>query len=425
MRTSEDEIFQLMQRQGRLVSIILDFGKELILAGEETWRAQETLREIFDAYAFVSCDLYVTSACIETTVVTGDGRIYTQIKNVGSKSLNVERLYRLNKLSEEIIARKMGVNMFREKLDEIKALPGISKHITIIASVMAASGFAVYYKGGGIDALIAAVSAVAIALLGITIGKKENNPLIYNAMAAFVMEMIILNIVYFTGSGHVDSITNGAMLLLVSGLGITNGIKDIMHRNTVSGLNDITHSMLGAAGIAAGISLALFLFSSVAEQNFDLQPGVTSTLDQFISCVIGCAGFSFLSGAKGRVIVLAMTGSALTCALYLLINDPAGTNYFYATMAAACFVALYGNVVSALSGIPSTVFLLTSVFPLIPGSALYYTVYGGIFRNNEMFHEYGRRLILVCGAIALGYIIIEALYKYTSMIKTALRKGKG
>ena len=38
------------------------------------------------------------------------------------------------------------------------------------------------------------------------------------------------------------------------------------------------------------------------------------------------------------------------------------------------------------------------------------------------YHEYGRRIFLVCIAISLGYIIVEVLYKYSKVITKKRRR---
>ena len=68
---------------------------------------------------------------------------------------------------------------------------------------------------------------------------------------------------YFGLAHHVGSITTGVVMLLVSALGTTNGIRDMLHRDILSGILNVTNSILGATGIAAGIVVSLMIFKGI------------------------------------------------------------------------------------------------------------------------------------------------------------------
>ena len=415
-----------VKKEGRLLSIILDYGKELLMAGEEVWRVEETLSEICEAYAYKKHEIWVVSSCIQATVQTNDGRIYTQIRSVPGDRFDVDRLCRLKELSEEICTRRMGVDTFRTRLDEILEVPTVPRKVKYLASAMAVSGFAVFFDGDAVDVVIAGVIALIMAVLGENIGRRESNPLIYNSIVAFVMELLTIFSIMADVGHHSDTITSAALLLLISGLGITNGIKDVMHRNTLSGLSTIANAILGAAGIAIGISLAMYLFRDVFYQHLEMQDLIADPLLQILSCTIGCMGFAIMFNAKGRIMVYSGIGAAATWVIYLLVSTRLGADYFVSTIVASCFVAFYANALTKIKKIPAAALLITCVFPLVPGSTLYFTVYATILNQTAMLSEQSRKLMLICIAIALGYIIIEVLYRNSQAIKNAIvRKLRG
>ena len=60
----------------------------------------------------------------------------------------------------------------------------------------------------------------------------------------------------------------GIVMLLISGLSTTNGIREVLQRDFISGSINIMNSILGAAGIACGTALAMLLLDGVAAEGY-------------------------------------------------------------------------------------------------------------------------------------------------------------
>ena len=54
---------------------------------------------------------------------------------------------------------------------------------------------------------------------------------------------------------------------------------------------------------------------------------------------------------------------------------------------------------------PSTVFIVTGIFPLVPGAGIYHTAYALVLRDMEAFTLRGMQTLALAGAIALGILI--------------------
>lgn len=80
---------------------------------------------------------------------------------------------------------------------------------------------------------------------------------------------------------------------------------------------------------------------------------------------------------------------------------------------------------SRVNKAPSTIFLTASVFPLIPGSNLYYMMYGAVIRDMDMVFSETLVLLSTCLAIAFGFIIVDAAARYiTSALQHDYRFSK-
>ena len=135
---------------------------------------------------------------------------------------------------------------------------------------MGGTGFAVFFGSNTKDALVAAVVSILIVYVGDLLSEREDNLMVYNTLMAFMGELIIILASRVGLADHPDRIMIGIVMLLISGLSTTNGIRDILQSDFISGFLHIMSSMLGAAGIAFGIAIALLMFHEGTTDTFIL-----------------------------------------------------------------------------------------------------------------------------------------------------------
>lgn len=408
---------------GNLLSAILDLGKAMITCGGEIWRVKETLGMMFDTYCFKEYDVLVMSNGIHATAKTWDGRIYTQVRQLEGTSYDLDKLERLFSLANEIQEKPLGVDRLKERVYEILDSPGIPMWKGFVGSIIGACGFCLFYNGDINDVIAAGLTAVIVYYISKQSMKVLRNILTANVFAAFAMELIILLMVQIGVAHHAGPVSIANIFLLISGLGFTSGVKNLVYGDVISGIIDTSFSVLGAIGIALGITIAMFVVSG-EETGVQVQPLVSGHLMQIISCTVGCTGFAILFGAKGRTIIFSAIGAAINWIIFLLTFNGSIDGLFAAILAGAAFVAFYSAVLERAVNIPSIVILTACIFPLIPGSDLYYTVMGAIAHDYDLFQIHGRMLLLICIGISLGFIIVDVGQKYLHLFESKVDKYK-
>lgn len=249
--------------QEKILQGLLDIGEEMLKSGAEIKRVEESMYRMCAAYGFRRINVWVISSNIQATVETVDGKIITQIRHIPLGGANMDRLDYLNNLSRYVCSFKPNKETLDAKLREVLNRRQQPVWITVLAGIMGGAGFGVFFNCDVKDTIIAALASTIVVLLGLSLGKVEKNPMIYNAILAFIAETFIVWSVYFGLAHHVGSITTGVVMLLVSALGTTNGIRDMLHRDILSGILNVTNSILGATGIAAGIVVSLMIFKGI------------------------------------------------------------------------------------------------------------------------------------------------------------------
>ena len=399
----------------KILQGILDIGEAMLKSGAENFRIEDSLYRMCRSYGFTRYDVFVIPSNIQITIETPDGEILTQIRHIETVSTDFDLLHHLNKLSRYVCAHTPNEKELHQKyLDTMNRIP---QHpaIQYVATVMGGIGFAVFFGCGFTDAVVAAIASVMLVIAGNWLSKRESNLLIYNMILSFLSEVLIVVLVRLGIGVHPERIMLGMVMLLISAIGTTNGIRDLLQRDFISGLINILNSFLGAAGIAFGIALAMLLLNEVSSEGAALN---TNILIQLISCTIGCTGFALCFKIRGRQVLFSSVGAFLTWGIYLLVYHFNPSN-FLATLTAAVFVGFYAFAMSRINKAPSTIFLTASVLPLIPGSALYYMMYGYVSGNKEMAMVKTNSLLTTCLAIALGFLIVDVASRY---LMTALNR---
>lgn len=405
----------------RIIQGILDIGEAMLQSGAENFRLDDSLYRMCKSYGFKQYDVFVIPSNIQITVETPEGEIITQIRHIENTDIDYDRLDYLNNLSRYVCRNKPDEKELREKYLEVMGREKQHPAAKYFAGIMGGTGFAVFFGCDLMDAIVAVIVSLMIVIVGGWLSRREDNLLIYNLILAFLSEVIIITMTRLGIGSHADRIMIGIVMLLISALGTTNGIRELLQRDYISGTINIMNSMLGASGIAFGIALAMLLLDGVASEGFILNRSIPI---QLISCTIACTGFAFWFKIRGRQVLYSSIGAFFTWGIYLVVYELKPSN-FLATLVAAIFVGFYAFIMSRINKAPSTIFLTASVFPLIPGPNLYYMMFGCVSKNVALAFEETVVLLATCLAIALGFLVVDVVSRgIMRAMKTDYHIGK-
>ena len=213
---------------------------------------------------------------------------------------------------------------------------------------------------------------------------------------------------YHLGFGnHPDRTCLGLSMVLISGLCVANGLRDLVSRAYLSGFLNIIHAFVGAVGIACGAELAMILFRGEMYE-MCLTPSVPV---QLISCGIASMGFAWLFKAADKQAFYVGIGGSMTWGAYLIAQYFHG-DAFICTIVAAAVVAAYAFIMSRYHRAPATIFLTTSIMPVVPGASLFYMMYGLEQGDYVMANQQAITLATTCLAIAFGFLLVDIASQY-------------
>lgn len=104
---------------------------------------------------------------------------------------------------------------------------------------------------------------------------------------------------------------------------------------------------------------------------------------QLLYAILGSIGFALIFNVKAKRLVTAGVGGLTCWGVYLL------TMYFSKSMFLSAFLSavtcgLLGEVFARIFKAPTTIFMITAVITLIPGSSLYYTMQYAVLNDWDM-----------------------------------------
>lgn len=149
---------------------------------------------------------------------------------------------------------------------------------------------------------------------------------------------------------------------------------------------------------------------------------MTEIIVQLITGMLGSLGFALLFGLRKQYLLGAAFGGLLNWGLYLL-GMHMWSAIFFAGLLASASSALYSEIMARVKKAPTTLFFITSVIPLIPGRALYYTCSNAVMRNWIEAKTYANITLQYALSIAAGACIVWAITLTVENIKK-YRKSK-
>lgn len=146
---------------------------------------------------------------------------------------------------------------------------------------------------------------------------------------------------------------------------------------------------------------------------------------QFAVAIGATVSFAILfSAPKEQYVYCALTGGVGYLS-YIFILNQFHTGTATASLFATLILTLLSRIFSVIRKNPVTIYLVTGIFPLVPGAGIYYTSYYLIMDETQLFTQSGIETFKIAGAISLGIIFGLAVpQRFFRLIQTvSLRRN--
>lgn len=142
---------------------------------------------------------------------------------------------------------------------------------------------------------------------------------------------------------------------------------------------------------------------------------------QVIVATFAVASFSILFSVPKDQCLFAAAIGGFAWFSYLTLSQM-GAGPAMSSLAATLLLTLLARLFALHQKHPVTIYLMAGIFPLVPGSGIYYTSYYFIMNDMRAFVEKGMETFKIAGAIALG-IIFGFAVPQRFLLLVRLKKG--
>jgi uncharacterized membrane protein YjjP (DUF1212 family) len=242
----------------RVLEIALSAGQMLISNGAEAYRVEETIERICKAFS-LECECMVTAKGVFISVVDHNEEKITSLKKIRTRKVDLYRIELINSFSRNIQHGDMSYEEAKKILKDIEGAPYFSFPVRLFAASMTSFIYALFFNGTIYDSIISAVISMGIYYMlekVSGIGFFQFFEYFFSGFIIGTVSSLMERIIPFVNK---DNITTGAIMILLPGVALTNGIKDIIYGDFNSGIAKFGEAMLVITAVGAGIGTALAL----------------------------------------------------------------------------------------------------------------------------------------------------------------------
>ena len=397
-----------------LLDLVTDLGYRLAISGAETFRVEESVNRILGAYGIAS-EVFAIPNCITVSIETPDGTPMTRMRRVEEHGNDLDSVEKYSNLSRKICAEAPEISVARQWLKETDAARVRYGFLGILLGhFLGSGGFCVLYGGSWVDGLCAGLCGLLVAFVDRFMTDLKANSFFRILCSAFVLAIAAYGLGAAGVTSRPDSVVIGALMLLVPGLLFTNAMRDIIFGDTNSGTNRVVQVILIALAIALGTGAAWNVAGMLLPMPVSAATLVHSFFIECIACLTGCIGFSIIFNIHGPGGLLCAMGGILCWGIYRLALNLGCTDVtacFWGTLAAAC----YAEKMARVRKYPAISYLVVSIFPLIPGAGVYYTMHFAVRGEMDAFVERGWHTAAVAGGMAVSILLISTTVRLYSV----------
>jgi len=237
----------------KVLKIASSAGKMILENGGETYRAEDVVARVSSAYDATS-DCFATLSGIIVSITKDEETVSTVIR-IKSRTINLEKIHQINDIARE--AKNYSYEEFAQKLKDINMCSRYSFPLNLLAHALVAACFSVVFGGTSRDFWGTLPIGASIYLLSYSFSKYELNGIFVNTLGGATSAFLAH---YFYSLGLIENIDKsiiGTLMLLVPGIALTNGIRDIIAGDYMTGMARGTEAILIAASIAVGTGAAI------------------------------------------------------------------------------------------------------------------------------------------------------------------------
>lgn len=384
------------------LEIILKAGKILLSSGAEISRTEDTMNYIARAMNFKDLEAYVSNRGIFATAKKDDNTEITRIYNVPEVDINLSKIESVNALSRRITQKSITIEEVINELEKIDTMPDYLIFWRLVAYTIGASGFS-YAIGSSItDSIIAGIIGLILGAYMCTIKRILNSDVLITILGSILIALFGNLFIHFNIGSNLSVILLGAMIDIVPGVPFVNAIREYSQNNYNTGITLMMGALLTCISMAVGVAVVQSLLF-----NTQIIPLYTSNLDsnsftsmfmRSIMAGIGTTAFAILFRVRKQHILDTSILGFISWFLFLTLSE-LQFNVMLSIFISGFIIAIASRILAVKRKCPAIVFLMTSLFPLLPGLSFYRSIYYMLMGQETIAISFAKESFLIAFTI--------------------------
>ncbi|MGL5765143.1 MAG: threonine/serine ThrE exporter family protein [Sarcina sp.] len=242
-----------------ILSVALDIGENMLKCNAEINRVEDTIIRICTSYGIVRVDVFAIKTLIIATIRDEEGHSYSENRRIYSSDINLEKIEELNSLSRYICHNKPSYEEIQEKLSCFYLCDFSTTKKNLVGGILGSVGFCIYFGGNLRDALAVGIIAIIFFEISKYLKRFLENPIVFTAIISFIIGCLSIFSVKIGIGEHVDKIIIGGVMLVIPGMAMVMGFRDMLSGDILAGTFRLVETILVTIAITFGFATALYL----------------------------------------------------------------------------------------------------------------------------------------------------------------------
>lgn len=244
----------------RIINTCLLAGKIMTQSGSEMYRVEDTMTRIAKKSGVKEINIFGTPTAIGIGI---DDDVGFQMKQIKSRSINLEKVSRVNNLSRQYVAGDVDLDYVYNRLKTIdRDTQEFPLWMQAGSAAVVSSTLMILFttQYDWIDFPISAVIGMFGFLFFSYINDKTKLKFISEFISSIVIASVAILCVHIGLGKNIDNILIGSIMPLVPGVPLTNSLRDLLESHLLAGIARGIEAILSALAVGIGIAVVLKFF---------------------------------------------------------------------------------------------------------------------------------------------------------------------
>lgn len=247
----------------KLMDTAMLAGQIMLECNAESYRVEETMNYILSTSHFSTCEAFAMATGIFATLDDDCIDSITEIRRVPKRDTNLNRVYKVNSISRELVSGQIDLDTAYERLQQLQESE-YPQWLKEVGLVLMCGFYAALYGATPLEMLIAAIAAIVLPFLYRIEARYGFGMFISNLASIIPMVLVIILIQrHVFPSVRIGIPIIGAIMPAVPGTAITNAIRDTLRGDYNSGLARAAEAGVTALSIGLAVMLGLLIGGGV------------------------------------------------------------------------------------------------------------------------------------------------------------------